>query len=286
MNPGGEPERDETGLPPVDIEIPDDARELDRDVQAYYREQRAARRQQRGLRVRGSLAKDGIVLPLLACCLILALITGTLLTVFSATSDKNLARLPGSGQTARPATSGAASGPSTPKSGSAASGGAASGSAAPNGASSAAPTGVASIPDTLPGFLPQATLVLSGKAPFPVQDLNRTMLVLIPARCNCSATVSWLISIAWGAHARTFLIYTTSTEANVVRLSQRLDSGIRAEASLALDLDNRLRSGIPGSLPSHGLAAILVGVSRPSVHYATGLSPHDDPTTLIQSLTH
>lgn len=286
MNPGGEPERDESGLPPVDIEIPDDARELDRDVQAYYREQRAARRQQRGLRVRGSLAKDGIVLPLLACCLILALITGTLLTVFSATSDQNLARLPGSGQTARPATSGAASGPSTPKSGSAASGGAASGGAAPNGASSAAPTGVASVPDTLPGVLPQATLVLNGKAPFPVQDLNRTMLVLIPARCNCGATVSWLISIASGAHARTFLIYTASTEANVVRLSQRLDSGIRAQASLALDLDNRLRSGIPGSQPSHGLAAILVGVTQESVHYATGLSPRDDPTTLIKSLTH
>ncbi len=108
MNPGGEPERDETGLPPVEIEIPDDARELDRDVQAYYREQRAARRQQRGLRVRGSLAKDGIVLPLLACCLILALITGTLLTVFTATSGRNLTGLAGSGQTARPATSGPA----------------------------------------------------------------------------------------------------------------------------------------------------------------------------------
>src|SRR5580700_8380776 len=88
VNPGGEPERDETGLPPVDIEIPDDARELDRDVQAYYRELRAQRRHQRGLRTRGSLAKDGILLPLLACCLILALITGTLLTVFTATSDQ------------------------------------------------------------------------------------------------------------------------------------------------------------------------------------------------------
>src|SRR5260370_23875598 len=70
LNPGGEPERDDTGLPPVDIEIPDDARELDRDVQAYYREQRALRRQQRRSRFRGFLAKDGIVLPLLALSLI------------------------------------------------------------------------------------------------------------------------------------------------------------------------------------------------------------------------
>ena len=87
MNSGGEPERDETGLPPVDIEIPDDARELDRDVQAYYREQRALRRHLRSVRLRNTLSRDGIVLPLLACCLILALITGTLLTVFTAASD-------------------------------------------------------------------------------------------------------------------------------------------------------------------------------------------------------
>jgi hypothetical protein len=97
VNPGGEPERDDTGLPPVDIEIPDDARELDRDMQAYYREQRARRRQQRGRRLHGSLAKDGIILPLLACCLILALITGTLLTVFTATSGDLLT--PGTGLT-------------------------------------------------------------------------------------------------------------------------------------------------------------------------------------------
>jgi len=87
VNSGGEPERDETGLPPVDIEIPDDARELDRDVQAYYREQRALRRHLRSVRLRNTLSRDGIVLPLLACCLILALITGTLLTVFTAASD-------------------------------------------------------------------------------------------------------------------------------------------------------------------------------------------------------
>jgi hypothetical protein len=89
VNSGGEPERDDTGLPPVDIEIPDDARELDRDVQAYYREQRAERRRLRHHRLHSKIARDGIVLPLMACCLILALITGTLLTVFTATSDQN-----------------------------------------------------------------------------------------------------------------------------------------------------------------------------------------------------
>jgi hypothetical protein len=84
VNVGGDPERDDYGLPPVDVVIPDDARELDRDVQAYQRELRALRRQQRASRLRGPLTRDGMVLPLLAGCLILALITSTLLIMFAA----------------------------------------------------------------------------------------------------------------------------------------------------------------------------------------------------------
>jgi hypothetical protein len=96
VNPGGGPDRDDTGLPPVDVEIPDDARELDRDVQAYRREQRAQRRRLRGGRLQAVVSRDGMVMPLLICCLIFALITGTLLTFFTSTSLDN-ARLPGSG---------------------------------------------------------------------------------------------------------------------------------------------------------------------------------------------
>src|SRR5206468_2768519 len=59
-------------------------RELDRDVQAYRREQRALRRRQRRIRLGAPLTRDGVVLPLLASCLVLALIAGTLLTVFTA----------------------------------------------------------------------------------------------------------------------------------------------------------------------------------------------------------
>src|ERR1022692_2007839 len=84
VNVGGEPDRDDFGLPPVDIEIPDDARELDRDVQAYRRELRALRRQGRVGRLRTPLTRDGLVLPLLAGCLAMVLITGVLLTLFSA----------------------------------------------------------------------------------------------------------------------------------------------------------------------------------------------------------
>jgi hypothetical protein len=98
VSPGSEPERDDTGLPPVDVEIPDDARELDRDVQAYHRELRALRRNRRSRRVHGLLSRDSMVIPLLICCLVFALISGTLLTLFTATSiDQGL---PGQGSAA------------------------------------------------------------------------------------------------------------------------------------------------------------------------------------------
>ncbi len=84
MNIGGEPERDDYGLPPVDIEIPDDARELDREVLAYHRELRAGRRRRLTRRIRVALTRDGMALPLLASCLAFILLAGSTLTLFSA----------------------------------------------------------------------------------------------------------------------------------------------------------------------------------------------------------
>ena len=83
MNAGGDPGRDDYGLPPVDIEVPDDARELAGDVQAYHRELRAQRRRHLAQRFYGPLTRDGMVLPLLAGCLALTLLAATLLTVFT-----------------------------------------------------------------------------------------------------------------------------------------------------------------------------------------------------------
>jgi hypothetical protein len=84
VNAGGDPGRDDYGLPPVDIEIPDDARELARDVLAYHRELRSRRRRRLARRFSGPLTRDGMVLPLLAGCLALTLVAATLLTVFTA----------------------------------------------------------------------------------------------------------------------------------------------------------------------------------------------------------
>ena len=63
------------------IEVPDDARDLDRDVQAYHRELRALRWRRRTRWLVVPLGRDGMVLPLLAGCLALTLLAGTLLTV-------------------------------------------------------------------------------------------------------------------------------------------------------------------------------------------------------------
>jgi hypothetical protein len=91
VSPASEPERDDSGLPPVDVQIPDDARELDLEVQAYHRELRARRWMLRTRRLRGLLGRESMVVPLLICCLVFALISGTLLTLFTATSiDQNL----------------------------------------------------------------------------------------------------------------------------------------------------------------------------------------------------
>ena len=81
MNPGGGSGWDEA---PLDIQIPDDARELDRDVLAYHREMRAKRRRNRLRRLAGPFAPfaaRGSVMPLLASILAVCLVAGAMLSV-------------------------------------------------------------------------------------------------------------------------------------------------------------------------------------------------------------
>ena len=86
MSFASEPERDDGSLPPVNIVIPDDARELDRDVLAYRRELRAQRRRRRLMRLLRPFNRSGLggptaIVPLIALCLALALVGGALLSV-------------------------------------------------------------------------------------------------------------------------------------------------------------------------------------------------------------
>ena len=78
MNPGGGSGWDE---PPLDIQVPDDARELDRDVLAYHRELRAKRRRRRLRRLTAPVRGQGTVMPLLASILAVCLVAGAMLSV-------------------------------------------------------------------------------------------------------------------------------------------------------------------------------------------------------------
>ena len=79
MNPGGDAGWDGT---PLDIQVPDDARELERDVLAYHREQRALRRRRR---LRKYLPGQAGIMPLMASVLAVCLVAGLMLSVFTIT---------------------------------------------------------------------------------------------------------------------------------------------------------------------------------------------------------
>ena len=105
MNPGGGSGWDE---PPLDIQIPDDARELDREVLAYRRELRAKRRRNRLRRLAGPFAGHGTVLPLLASILAVCLVAGAMLSVATFSPATSPA-----GKPTRPATAASTAAPSS-----------------------------------------------------------------------------------------------------------------------------------------------------------------------------
>ncbi|MFB4298236.1 hypothetical protein [Actinomadura sp. NTSP31] len=82
MRPDGDPDPDDYGLPHVDVVVPDDARELDRDVLAYRREERRRRRRRRVRRLFRPVTRFGVAIPIIAGALLVALISGALMTAF------------------------------------------------------------------------------------------------------------------------------------------------------------------------------------------------------------
>jgi hypothetical protein len=244
VNPGGEPERDDTGLPPVDIEIPDDARDLDRDVQAYRRELRALRRGERRGRWHRSLGRDGVVLPLLACCLILALITGTLLTVFTATSDQNLTR----------------SGPSAP--------------------TRSAASGLKTVSDQQ---LPDATIAVPG-AELPVQQLEMLVLVPASCDCTASFRWLAEVASEAGVLAYVIYTPGTKTEVERLygQLDGGLHS--KVTLAVEADKQDLLSPAkVPAGIPAGQLTAILVGSSS-RVTWVSNISASDSRAPLVRAL--
>jgi hypothetical protein len=193
VNVGGDPERDDSGLPPLDIVIPDDARELDRDVQAYQRELRALRRRQRASRLRGPLTRDGMVVPLLAGCLILALITSTLLIMFAA-DQTGMPDRPGH-TVAGPAAKAVKPRPSSARS-----------------QRTVRPAG---------GTLPAADLVIGGR-PVSLRKVTAaspSVLALIPLDCQCASALRQLGAQAAQAHVTLYLVGTGGGMKQVAQLA-------------------------------------------------------------------
>lgn len=85
MSFASEPGQDDGGLPPLNIEIPDDARELARDVLAYHRELRARRRRERILRLVSPFGfiRHGTIFPLIATCVAMSMLIGAMLSVMT-----------------------------------------------------------------------------------------------------------------------------------------------------------------------------------------------------------
>jgi hypothetical protein len=108
VNPGGGSGWDE---PPLDIQIPDDARELDREVLAYHRELRAKRRRNRLRRLTGPFGGHGTVMPLLASILAVCLVAGAMLSVATFSPATSPA-----GRPPRPATAASSARPAAPRS--------------------------------------------------------------------------------------------------------------------------------------------------------------------------
>ena len=210
-------------------------------MQAYHREQRALRRHLRRRRLRGPLSSDGMVMPLLAGCLVFALIAAVLLTVFTATSSD----VAGQRSSAPPRTP-AVSAPASP---------AAS-------AASAAATAAPSVRTV--ARLPDAAIDVSGKS-LALRKVTASVLALVPLGCACTTALRELIEQA--ARARVTL-YLVATGAGVAAL-RRIAAGARAaKPRVADDNKNVLRT----TYRPAGLAAIMVKADG-SVALASRLHP-------------
>ena len=201
MNIGGDPGQDDYGLPPVDIEIPDDARELDRDVQAYHRELRSQRRRLLARRVYAPITRDGMVLPLLACCLALTLLAGTLLTIFTAGPGPSA---PGQNTAQIRQNTAQSLGNAEPARNAARLGPRAVGARAvrpPAGTRHAEPA----------GLLPDVVVLVNGRRePLRALGGGPLLLALVPPTCRCGVAVRQLVAQGHQGHATVYLVGTNS----------------------------------------------------------------------------
>lgn len=187
MSFGSEPGRDDGGLPPANIVVPDDARELDREVLAYRREQRVRRRRERFMLLLRPLRRfgpdgHGGILPLIATCVALSMLAGALLSV---------------------ATISPASAPTLPPS---------------------APPSAGPLPVGL-SELPAGTFTLDGKTE-PLRAVSSAAVALIPPACSCDAALRRLAGQAAAAHVGVDFVGERGAIPQVPALTARDGGGV------------------------------------------------------------
>ena len=200
MSFASEPGRDDGNLPPVNVVIPDDARELDRDVLAYRRELRAKRRRQRLMRLLQPFrlrewSGHAAVIPLIAACLGISLVGGALLSVM----------------TMSPASAPTLNAPRT----------------------SGQP---AAVPHDVLTELPVGTVQLNGRT-VPVRSLVTSTIALVPGNCGCGAALGRLAGQAAGAHVSLYFAGSGQVIPQLPALVARYGDGA---AVVAADYDSVL----------------------------------------------
>ena len=193
MSFASEPGRDDGNLPPVNVVIPDDARELDRDVLAYRRELRAKRRRQRLMRLfrpfrMSQFGGQAAIIPLIAACLAISLVGGALLSVI----------------TMSPASAPTLSAPR-----------------------SSAP---ARRPPGDLAELPAGTVQLDGRT-VPVRSLVTSAIALVPANCGCGAELGRLAGQAVAAHVSLYFAGTGQAISQLPALVDRYGDGAAVAAA-------------------------------------------------------
>lgn len=189
------PGRDDGNLPPVHIVVPDDARELERDVLAYRRELRARRRRERITRLFGPLRRRGLggqaaILPLIATCVALSMLAGAMLSVMTIT--------PASAPTIS----------SSPRATASASG---------------APSAQATTP-AASAKLPEGNVQIDG-AGVPLRSLTSSALALIPAGCGCGPALRRLASQAATAQVAVYFVASGSAMPQLAGLTGEYGAG-------------------------------------------------------------
>jgi hypothetical protein len=263
VNQGGEQGHDDYGLPPVDVEIPDDARELYRDVQAYHRELRALRRQERSMRWRAPFRRSGVAIPLLAGCLIAALVAVMISAMFTQNPYTN------------GVSGGRSSSPSAGSTGASRSVRAASSSANPKASPSSALTGTSPLARTR---LPGSSIEVAGKD-VPLRTVSSAALAIVPANCDCARAVGQLLAQAETAGV---IVYLVGPRGSTVADLDRLVTPAARKAKstrLATDYQNVLTSAYRPA----GLTVLLVD-SHGLVTVASGLGPNFMLTKQLQKL--